>query len=232
MRSRSIEQILQYEFKNSDLREQALTHTSYANERTGDPRNGNERLEFLGDAILDAVISDALFRKNPGRTEGELTRLRSLIVCEKSLSDAGKSHGLNEFLLLGRGEQLGGGRHRPSIVADAVEALVGAVYLDGGFQASAAVVMRLLEQTISEAMQGILFSDYKSELQECLQRTKRGEPYYRTLSEKGPDHAKEFSVSVNLNGHTLAVGTGLSKKDAEQDAARCALESLNLRDRL
>lgn len=224
MNDRAVEQILAYTFDDRALLMRALTHASYANERTGNPSNGNERLEFLGDAILDAVISVHLYRRERSKKEGDLTRLRALIVCEKSLSAAGREFGLNEYILLGRGEELGGGRQRPSIVADAFEALIGAVYLDGGMEAAEAVVLRLLDRTIRQALEGKLFSDYKTELQERIQHRGWGEPFYRTMSEEGPDHAKHFTVSVNAGGKRLAIGTGRSKKEAEQDAARQALE--------
>jgi len=226
MANKSAEEILQYRFSDAGLLKKALTHSSYANEITGDPDNGNERLEFLGDAILDAVISVYLFGKYESKEEGDLTRLRALIVCEKSLSSAGKATGINEYILLGRGEELGGGRQRSSIVADAVEAIIGAVYLDGGMDAAQKVVLGLLRETIPAAIDGLLFMDHKTELQEWLQHRGRGEPYYRILSEEGPDHAKIFTASVNAGRDRLGVGSGRSKKEAEQEAARDALEQI------
>ena len=226
MKSRSAEDILQYCFSDKELLEKALTHSSYANETTGDPANGNERLEFLGDAVLDAVISVYLFEKYKKKAEGDLTRLRALIVCEKSLSAAGKAAGINALIRLGRGEEMGGGRQRPSIVADAMEAVIGAVYLDGGMTAAEAVVGHLLSTTIAEAISGTLFMDHKTELQEWLQHQGNGEPYYLILSEEGPDHAKIFTASVNTGKLRLGVGIGHNKKEAEQEAARNALEAI------
>jgi ribonuclease-3 len=226
MKSKSAEDILQYRFSDKELLEKALTHSSFANEMTGDPANGNERLEFLGDAVLDAVISVYLFEKYKEKAEGELTRLRALIVCEKSLSAAGKAAGVNALIRLGRGEEMGGGRQRSSIVADAVEAVIGAVYLDGGMAAAEAVVLHLLSAAIGEALSGTLFMDHKTELQEWLQHQGNGEPYYRILSEEGPDHAKIFTASVNAGKLRLGVGSGHNKKEAEQEAARNALETI------
>jgi len=219
-----VEEILGYAFINGSLLVRALMHASYANEMTGNPANGNERLEFLGDAILDAVISVYLYKEERSKEEGDLTRLRSLIVCEKSLSEAGKAFGINEYILLGRGEEASGGKQRPSIVADALEAIIGAVYLDGGMPAAESVCLRILAHTVSQALAGNLFSDYKTELQELLQHSGEGEPYYITMSEEGPAHAKRFLVSVNAGGVRLGTGSGHSKKEAEQDAARSALQ--------
>jgi len=226
MKSKAAEEILQYSFSDQGLLEKALTHSSYANEMTGDPSNGNERLEFLGDAVLDAVISVFLFEKYKEKEEGDLTRLRALIVCEKSLSTAGKASGINQYIKLGRGEEMGGGRQRSSIVADALEAVIGAVYLDGGMEAAAVVVRLLLDNVIESALSGKLFMDHKTELQEWLQHQGSGEPRYRILSEEGPDHAKVFTASVISEKVQLGIGTGHSKKEAEQEAARNALEEI------
>jgi ribonuclease-3 len=226
MRRKPAEEILQYSFSDKALLEKALTHSSHANEMTGDPSNGNERLEFLGDAVLDAVISVFLFEKFKEKEEGDLTRLRALIVCEKSLSAAGKTSGINEWIKLGRGEEMGGGRQRSSIVADALEAVIGAVYLDGGMDAAASVVRLLLDPAIEGALSGTLFMDHKTELQEWLQHQGSGEPRYRILSEEGPDHAKVFTASVISGTNQLGIGMGHNKKEAEQEAARNALEEI------
>jgi ribonuclease-3 len=226
MKNKEIQDLLGYRFKDQDLLEKALTHSSYANETTGDPSNGNERLEFLGDAVLDAIISFDLYENHSDKGEGALTQLRAQIVCEKSLSSAGRASGLNRFILLGRGEESGGGRERASIIADAAEALIGAVFVDGGLQAAAEAVHHLLENTIRQALEGALFMDHKTELQERLQHQGRGEPTYRILSEEGPDHAKVFTASVNSGDVRMGAGTGRNKKQAEQEAARNALESM------
>ncbi len=226
MKNNTLQDILGYRFSDRELMERALTHSSCANERSGDPSMGNERLEFLGDAVLDAVVSVYLYENHSDKEEGDLTRLRAQIVCEKSLSKAGTASGLNALIRLGRGEELGGGRERPSIIADAVEALIGAVFLDGGLEAAAKTVHHLLGDTIKEALAGKLPMDYKTELQERLQHRGSGEPTYRILSEEGPDHAKTFTASVEEGALSLGVGTGRNKKQAEQEAARQALESM------
>lgn len=229
MKIDSPEQIIQYTFKDPSLLAKALTHSSYANESTGNPANGNERLEFLGDAILDAIVSVDLFMNFSSKEEGDLTKLRAQMVCEKSLGRAGKASGLNQFLLLGKGEEAGGGRERVSIVADAVEAVIGAVYLDGGMENARAVVQVLLAQVKESAVSGHLVEDYKTHLQELMQKHGEIETFYKIISEDGPDHAKIFTAAVCCNHKPIGTGSGPNKKEAEQAAARDALENIKAR---
>lgn len=223
------EKLIGYEFRDISLLESAFTHSSYANDFLGDPRKGNERLEFLGDAILDMVVGKELYDRFPQEDEGFLTRLRAEIVCEKSLGEAAISHGLNEFLRLGNGEESKGGRSRLSIAADAMEAVIAAVFLDGGLDAAAGFVLRLLGDTISAAQQGELPGDYKTELQILCQKNGHLDVQYKIISETGPDHAKTFTAAVYIDGKQLGVGEGKSKKLAQADAAKHALKKLEER---
>ncbi len=224
---RTLEERLGYRFKNIALLENALTHSSYANEHRWKKLESNERLEFLGDAVLGMVVADHLFRNYPHVPEGELTRLRASLVCEGSLVVVAQGLELGSYLKLGRGEELGGGHTRPSILADAVESVLAAVYLDGGLTAATGIIKKfILEQSI-QVSQGT--HDYKTALQELVQRKNGQELSYRLASESGPDHAKQFSMEVLLNGEVVGSGTGHSKKEAEQNAARGALELLQKR---
>ena len=225
---KELEKILQYEFRKPELLEKALTHSSYANDVTGSAFNGNERLEFLGDSILDAVVSIFLYN-NYEKTEGDMTKVRAAVVCERSLASISRKFGLWEFLRLGKGEESAGGRTRDSIIADGVEAMIGAVFLDGGFDAAVKTVAILMEECIEEALAGRLFDDYKTALQERIQKNGPAEIRYILLSETGPDHAKMFECAVSVNGNEAGRGSGNSKKQAEQAAARAALISLSER---
>ena len=225
---KELEKILQYEFRKPELLEQAVTHSSYANDRTGSTSNGNERLEFLGDAILEYVVSVHLY-KNMGDNEGEMSKTRAATVCEKSLAAVSRDFGLWEFLRLGKGEEATGGRHRDSIIADGVEAIIGAVYLDSGIREATKVVRLLMNDTLKEALAGHLFSDYKSALQERLQKNGTVAIEYNVVSETGPSHAKTFVVEVRINGEPMGQGKGSAKKPAEQEAAKAALAALNER---
>ncbi len=220
-----LESKLGYEFKNRELLVTALTHSSYANENRRLGAVCNERLEFLGDAVLGAVVADYLYRRFPDMPEGRMTRLRSELVCEGSLDLVASSLELGSRLLLGRGEERSGGRTRPSILADAVEALIAALYLDGGVEAAAQFIHRSILEPF-EAGEGMRDVDYKTALQELVQRKSDQLLEYCLVSESGPDHAKRFTIKVVLNGRCIAVGEGRSKKDAEQEAARLALEKL------
>ena len=229
MKNSSPEAIIKYTFQEPSLLTRALTHSSYANESTGNPTNGNERLEFLGDAILDAIVSVYLFNKFPEKEEGELTKLRAQIVCEKSLGHAGKISGLNEFLLLGKGEEAGGGRQRVSIIADTVEAIIGAVFLDGGLEKAKAVAEVLLSEVREEALSGHLAEDYKTTLQEWMQKYGKAEPFYKIIAENGPDHSKVFTAAACSGSDRIGIGSGTNKKEAEQAAARDALKNIKTR---
>jgi ribonuclease-3 len=215
---------LGYTFRDEALLVTALTHSSYANENRKEGALSNERLEFLGDAILGFTVAEYLYRDRPDMPEGQMSRLRAELVCEPTLCAAAEDLGLGQHLRLGRGEETGGGRGRPSILADAVEAVIAAVYLDGGIEAvrtviHAAVLPILLRHAGSEL-------DFKTALQELIQRKSGQMLSYRLVSETGPDHSKEFTVEVRLNGAVMGTGTGRTKKQAEQAAARMAYEGL------
>ena len=225
---KELEKILQYEFRKPELLEKALTHSSYANDVTGSSFNGNERLEFLGDSILDAVVSVFLY-SNYEKAEGDMTRVRAAVVCEKSLAAVSRRFGLWEFLRLGRGEESTGGRTRDSIIADGVEAIIGAVFLDGGVDAASKVVSSLMKDSMDAALAGRLFDDYKTAFQEAVQKNGPAEIKYVLVSESGPDHAKVFECAVRVNGREAGRGRGNSKKQAEQAAAKAAVMSLGER---
>jgi ribonuclease-3 len=212
-------------FANEQLLIQAFTHSSYVNEHRRRPQEDNERLEFLGDAVLELTVSQYLFKKFPHMSEGELTKLRAAIVCEPSLVKFANALSFGELVLLGKGEELTGGRTRPALLADVFEAFIGALYLDQGMDA----VVQFLGQTIFPKIDEGAFShvmDFKSQLQELVQRDGIGVLEYAILEEKGPAHNKEFVSRVSLNGKELGIGVGKSKKEAEQHAAQMALETL------
>ena len=218
--SHQLETIIGYKFKNPKLLETALTHTSYANEsRT--PVQHNERLEFLGDSVLSVVVADYLFHQS-GRPEGELTRMRASLVSEDALFQFAQEIQLGEYLRLGHGEDLGGGRSRPSVVSDAFEAVIAALYLDGGMEAARNFILPFItEGKHAEA-------DYKTRLQEIVQQNPEERLSYVVESESGPDHDKHFVVAVRFNSDKVARGEGRSKKMAEQHAAREALKLLGV----
>ncbi len=218
-----LETQLGYTFKNRSLLENALTHSSYANENHS-PLGSNERLEFLGDSILGMVTADYLYHEHPDLPEGDLTRTRAALVCEESLAEVAARLELGSYLKLGRGEANGGGRRRPSIQADAVEAVLAAVYLDGGLQEAAKIIRRFILEKETERS---AHRDYKTALQELIQRESGQALTYRLTGESGPDHAKTFTMAVDLNGTLVGEGEGRSKKEAEQMAAKAAIEKLN-----
>lgn len=225
-----VSKALGYEFRDLAPLRVALTHRSYTNEYGANavsPRFGpdNERLEFLGDAVLGLVISEILWSRVPEAREGELSRLRAAIVNEASLAEAARQAGIGEALRLGRGEERGGGRTRPSILADALEAVFAAVYLDGGIDAARAVISRALAPRIDEVVtRGV--RDFKTTLQELLQARHRITPRYEVVATHGPDHDRTYEVELRADNVVSARGSGRSKKEAEQAAARLALESL------
>ncbi|MBQ9967907.1 MAG: ribonuclease III [Oscillospiraceae bacterium] len=220
---RELENGLGYVFRDKKLLENALTHSSYANERRDGCRD-NERLEFLGDSILGFVVAEHLFSADPDRPEGDLTRIRADLVCERNLAKAAATIRLGEFLLLGHGEDHGGGRKRDSIVSDAMESVIAAAYLDGGFDAAKGIVERLILSDIPKGRPGNF--DYKTMFQELVQREKGHVIAYTLNGEEGPDHDKVFMVQVSLNGKTVGEGSGRSKKKAEQAAAEQAIMRL------
>ena len=217
-----LEQAVGYSYKDRSLLEQALCHSSHANENHRNSLCSYERLEFLGDSILGFVTAEYLYHAFPEKPEGELTRIRAELVCEKNLSEVAEEIHLGDFLLLGHGEAKGGGRHRSAILCDVMEALIAAAYLDGGFEEAKGIVTRLILPKL-KALAGK--HDYKTELQELIQQKKGQLLQYRVLEEKGPDHCKEFLVQVLLNGQEIGRGEGTSKKRAEQAAAQCALSA-------
>ncbi len=215
-----------YSFSNPTLLRQALTHRSLINELGGDNTQHNERLEFLGDAVVDLSIGHYLMDRLPQANEGDLSKLRSMVVSEASLAVAATQLNLGQYLRLGRGEEQTGGRKKVSVLADAFEALMGAIYLDGGFTSANAVIHRLLEPLIVTAVEGDLDRDHKTRLQELAQGQWHVMPRYAVLEERGPDHAKVFTVAVYLEEKEIARAEGHSKKAAEQRAACRALASL------
>jgi len=212
---------LNYKFKKPALLETALTHSSYANEHKKDGQISNERLEFLGDSILGFAVAELIYKHKPSTPEGQMTKLRAELVCEKNLAALAESLRLGDYLKLGRGEDKGGGRSRPSILADALEAVLAAMYLDRGFKP----VMQFVKERIFSKTEIVSLetTDYKTTLQELVQ-TKPGQSLsYHVIDESGPDHMKLFTVEVRLNGNYYGEGTGRSKKEAEQAAAMHAL---------
>ena len=217
---------LGYTFRDKSILENALTHSSYANENRERGLHDNERLEFLGDAVLGFVAAEYLYAKHPDLPEGDLTRIRAALVCEESLHEVAQYLELGQYLKLGHGEELGGGRQRPSILADATESVFAAVYLDGGVDAARDLIHRVLLDKEQEEQVEERRRDYKTELQELVQRRSGQVLHYELTGTSGPDHAKQFTFRVTLNGRELGQGTGRSKKEAEQSAARSALEKL------
>ena len=222
----TLEKKLGYTFQDRSLLENALTHSSCANESRGRLQS-NVRLEFLGDSILGMVVADHLYRNHPDLPEGDLTRTRAALVCEESLVVVAEELGLGEYLHLGRGEEAGGGRQRTSILADATEAVFAAVYLDGGISAASALIHRVLLDVEREEVVEERRRDYKTQLQERVQRQAGQELTYCMVGEEGPDHAKTFITEVRLNGAAIGRGSGHSKKESEQMAAKAALEKLS-----
>ncbi len=202
-----------------NLYEQALTHSSYAHEK-GHPFADNERLEFLGDAVLELVVSDFLFSRYPGLSEGKLTKLRADLVCEASLARLAFDLNLGRYLRLGKGEKAGGGASRPSLLADTVEALIGALYIDLGLETCRQVVLDLYRPILHELSEGVLRRDFKSLLQEFAQARYGITPFYRITKQSGPDHCKTFEAEVIINSEPAGFGGGRSKKEAEQAAAK------------
>lgn len=219
--TRVMMQRIGYTFREPMLLENALTHSSYANEGNRGLKS-NERLEFLGDSVLGFITAGYLFRHGSGQ-EGELTRLRASLVCEKALSSYARKLGLGECLLLGHGELRGGGADRPSILADAFEAVIAAIYLDGGLEPAEAFILPYIKAELSEQRRP-QFKDYKTALQEIIQQNPEEQLTYLLVGESGPDHNKQFTVEVHLNSNVIGTGRGRSKKEAEQQAAREALK--------
>jgi len=214
-----------WEINDTALIEQALTHTSYAHEKK-QPGKHNERLEFLGDAVLELIISDYLYYSYPDLPEGRLTKLRADLVCEASLARLAYKLNLGQYLRLGKGEMTGGGPSRPSLLADAVEALIGALYLDRGLEKCRQQVLQLYEPIMQELQEGVLCRDFKTLIQEYAQARFAVTPVYRITNESGPDHNKLFEAEVLLASRSVGTGQGRSKKEAEQEAAKKAWHNL------
>jgi ribonuclease-3 len=233
-----LQQLLAYKFRDSQLLQSAVTHSSLAyeraQERSSEPEaatngsassaidRGNEQLEFLGDAVLGMVVAEWLYRRLGTDDEGRLTRLRAGLVSRRNLARVAARMGLSDYLLLGRGEERSGGRHKAAVLADALEAVIAAVYLDGGLNAAT----QLVERAVIDGAQLAEIEDWKSALQEWLQSHHRGRAIYAPVAESGPDHEKKFTVELRLGGEVLAQSTARSKKEAEQECARLSLEKL------
>ena len=218
----NIEEIIKYEFRESAYLKTALSHSSYANESKSGIKC-NERLEFLGDSVLSIVVSEYLFERYKNQPEGDLTKLRAALVCEKSLHKFALKIDLGKFMYLGKGEERTGGRQRPSILADAFEALIAAIYLDGGFTPAKEFVLPFIVEALEHEMEEELH-DYKTALQEIIQKNPEEHVEYKIIEESGPDHDKRFTMAVMLNSNMIGKGTGKSKKQAEQLAAKEALK--------
>lgn len=221
---KDLETALGYRFRDITLLQNALTHSSYANEYWHNSLKSNERLEFLGDSVLGMTVATYLYNHFPDRPEGDLTRMRADMVCEQALAAIAMRVNLGEHLLLGHGEEQSGGRTRPSILADAVESIIAACYLDGGIEAATALIQRLVLCNVPEKK--LQNADYKTALQELVQQKKNQVLSYTLVGESGPDHNKQFTVAVSLNGTIVGEGTGSSKKRAEQEAAHTAIQAL------
>jgi ribonuclease-3 len=216
---------ISYQFHDLDLLNEALTHRSYAHERTGGTSRDNERLEFLGDSVLNVIISHLIMERFPHCHEGELTKLRASLVNKKSLARISKNHSINQRLLLGKGESLRGGREKSSVISDAYEALIGAIYLDGGFEKAFGVVERQFSPFLDEGL--INDGDFKTKVQQVCQSRFRRLPRYRLSELKGPEHDKTFGAEIFIDHRSYGYGVGKNKKEAQQNAAREALKKIS-----
>ncbi|QUH27305.1 ribonuclease III [Serpentinicella alkaliphila] len=223
-----IQIILNHSFSSLETLQESLIHSSYANETKGKSIRYNERLEFLGDSVLGLIVSDYIFKKYKHLPEGELTKVRANVVCEPSLANIAKKINLGKYLLLGRGEENTGGRNRDSILADAFEAIIGALYIDGGIEVARGFIISNLAESIELASKGSLFRDYKTHLQELMQSKSSDKITYNVVNTYGPDHDKTFDVEVVTSDKVIGTGRGKSKKEAEQNAAKQAIERVNL----
>jgi len=224
---------LSYRFKRPDLLREAITHKSHYHENRNHVQQDNERLEFLGDAVLDLVIAELLINRLPGATEGDLSKAKAQLVSEPMLSQIAKEIEIGRFVLLGKGEELTQGREKPSILADALEAVIAALYLDGGFEEAKAFVERCFERSLQDLTKpsgaepsAPAHSDYKTGLQELCQKKFETLPVYELLRESGPDHQKRFEIQLFISGRVISQGAGRTKKEAEQMAAKEALKQL------
>lgn len=221
-----LENKIGYSFSDKNLIKNAMTHSSYAHEHRTKGLQSNERLEFLGDSVLGFLCAEYLFGTYGDLPEGELTKIRAAVVCEHTLYETALQFSVNTYLFLGCGEETGGGRSRPSTLADALEALIAAIYLDGGIEKARKFVMKFIVKRANEAFEGRCAKDYKTTLQEIVQKNRQEILSYRLKEEAGPDHDKRFTVELLLNSNIFSEGTGRSKKEAEQIAAKAALEMM------
>ncbi|NLW10514.1 MAG: ribonuclease III [Clostridiaceae bacterium] len=220
--------LINYDFKDIQKLDEALTHSTYAYEHRHQGLTDNERLEFLGDAVLDLVISEVLFRNGEAYSEGHMTKTRALVVCENTLADAARDIDLGQVLLLGRGEEATGGDDKSSNLSNAMEAIFGAVFLDGGFEQAARVILDLLSDSLEQALKGEMIYDHKSKLLELVQSTRGNSTMrFEIIAEEGPVHNRTFTAAVIVDDNRIATGQGSSKKEAEQQAARSALKILS-----
>ncbi len=226
MNFEKIEKEIGYEFKNKQLLETALTHTSYAYENK---KQSNEKLEFLGDSILEFISSEYIYHNYPNLKEGEMTKVRASVVCEDSLQKIAKMHNFSDFLYLGKSERTSQKEVRPAIMADSIEAVIAAIFLDGGLEEAKKFILNNLAESIENATKNIGQKDYKTVLQEVLQKNGNVDIEYVIIDEKGPDHEKVFTAEVKFNNKILAIGEGKSKKQAEMEAAKKALENIKKR---
>jgi ribonuclease-3 len=221
-----LQQILGVSFKDQSLLEQALVHSSYVNENPGSALTSNERLEFLGDAVLGSVIAEKLYHDLPSFTEGEMTKLRATLVCRDTLAQAARAIGLGDYLYLGKGEEASGGQHKPVNLAGALEAMIAAIYLDQGAATAKDFILRLFNEELQKVVSQGAEVNYKSQLQELIQAREQQTPAYHVIEATGPDHDRRFTVEVKVGDTVLGRGSGRSKKEAETEAARSALERL------
>jgi len=221
-----LQQILGVSFKDPSLLEQALVHSSYVNENPGSALTSNERLEFLGDAVLGLVIAEKLYHDLPSFTEGEMTKLRATLVCRDTLAQAARAIGLGDYLYLGKGEEASSGRHKPVNLAGALEAVIAAIYLDQGAATAKDFILRLFNKELQKVVSQGAEVNYKSQLQELIQAREQQTPAYHVIEATGPDHDRRFTVEVRVGDTVLGRGSGRSKKEAETEAARSALERL------
>lgn len=223
---KKLEKKIKYRFKNRNLPLLAITHSSFANENKAMGVCSNERLEFLGDAVLNIVVSEHIYLKYPELPEGELTKIRAAVVCEPTISNCAKELELGEHILLGKGEEMTGGRRRTSILSDVFEAVAGAVYLDGGLRQAKRFLLRVLGKYIDDVEGRSVFVDYKTKLQEMVQRVGKAGMVYEVTGESGPEHDKIFEVQVRAGSKVMGKGKGRSKKEAEQVAASDAIRTM------
>lgn len=229
-RLKRLQRLLGVEFRRPRMLAHALVHRSYRSGSGEGEGCSNERLEFLGDAVLGQVVAEHLYSTFPGWTEGQLTKLKAAVVSEATLSDVARRVGLGAFLIMAKGEEQSGGRERPSLLSDGLEAIIGAAYLDRGLRAARTLVLRLLRDSMSALERDAQRRDYKTLLQELMQSRHKQPPAYRVVAEEGPDHDKTFVIEVRFGRHRLGQGAGKSKKEAEQSAAKQALQHLQTVD--